>query len=173
VLFYVYPLKFLATGLLGPMIERHARGLDDGRFVMVVYSAGVVAIFSIFVLLYAHAWRGRRALELTAELGSGQCGLSDGSSPGEWRLPTQAELEALLDLRFSNPSISNAQGDAQWTQGDAFVGVESRFYWSSDLVDDCVGPLPGAIAVHLGDGTAQCRAIALSFTPFWPVRATP
>jgi len=117
--------------------------------------------------------RWRRALELTAELGSGQCGLSDGSSPGEWRLPTQAELEALLDLRFSNPSISNAQGDAQWTQGDAFVGVESRFYWSSDLVDDCVGPLPGAIAVHLGDGTAQCRAIAISFTPFWPVRATP
>jgi uncharacterized membrane protein len=66
VLFYVYPLKYLATGLLGPMIERKARGLDDGRFVMIVYSAGVVAIFSVFVLLYLHAWRRRRELQLTA-----------------------------------------------------------------------------------------------------------
>ncbi len=116
-------------------------------------------------------WRG--ALELTAELGHGGCGLSDGSSPGDWRLPTQTELEALLDLRFTAPSISNAQGDAQWTQGDAFVGVESRFYWSSDLVDDCLGVLPGAIVVNLGDGSARCRAIALFFSAFWPVRSTP
>jgi hypothetical protein len=117
--------------------------------------------------------RWRRAVELTAELGHGQCGLSDGSSPGAWRLPSQAELEALLDLRFTNPSVSNAQGDAQWTQGDAFLGVESRFYWSSDTVEDCLGRLPGAMAVHLGDGGAQCRAIALFFTPFWPVRGAP
>jgi hypothetical protein len=61
-----------------------------------------------------------RALNLTAALGDGQCGLTDGSSRGV-APSTQMELEA-LDLRFSNPSVSNAQGDAQWTQGDAFVG---------------------------------------------------
>jgi hypothetical protein len=83
------------------------------------------------------------------------------------------ELEALLDLRFSNPSLSNAQGDAQWTQGDAFVGIESRFYWSSDRVDECVGAQPGAVAVNLGSGGAQCRLLAIAFTRFWPVRATP
>jgi hypothetical protein len=83
------------------------------------------------------------------------------------------ELETLLDLRFTGPSVSNAQGDAQWTQGDAFVGVENRFYWSSDRVDDCVGALPGALAVHLGNGEARCRLIVLFFTRFWPVRATP
>ncbi len=116
-------------------------------------------------------WQG--ALNLTAALGDGQCGLTDGSSPGEWRLPTQMELEGLLDLRFSNPSVSNAQGDAQWSQGDAFVGIESRFYWSSDRVEECAGDLPGALAVNLGNGDAQCRLIAVAFTRFWPVRASP
>jgi hypothetical protein len=116
-------------------------------------------------------WQG--ALNLTAALGDGQCGLTDGTSPGDWRLPTQMELETLLDLRFANPSLSNAQGDSQWAQGDAFVGVENRFYWSSDRVDECVGAFPGAVAVHLGNGEARCRLIIIFFTRFWPVRATP
>lgn len=70
VLFYVYPLKYLATGLLGPLIEgAGGRGLADGRFVMIVYSAGVLAIFAIFTLLYSHAWSRRSTLELS---GSGE-----------------------------------------------------------------------------------------------------
>jgi hypothetical protein len=47
-------------------------------------------------------WQG--ALNITAALGDGQCGLTDGSGPGDWRLPSQMELEALLDLRFTNPA---------------------------------------------------------------------
>jgi hypothetical protein len=56
VLFYVYPLKFLATALLGPLV-----GLSDvprgwnGRVVMLTDSFGVVSIFAIFVLLCRHA----------------------------------------------------------------------------------------------------------------------
>jgi len=117
--------------------------------------------------------RWRRALELVGELGHGQCGLSDGSSPGDWRLPTQLELETLLDPRFTDPSLGNAQGDAQWTEGDAFAGVQSRFYWSSDPVEDCLATLPGAMAVNLGDGSARCLPIAITFLQFWPVRAMP
>ena len=65
VLFYVYPLKFLATALLSPLVGG-ARIIDgwDTRFVMLTYSTGVALIFGTFVLLYAHAWRRRRALEL-------------------------------------------------------------------------------------------------------------
>lgn len=66
VLFYVYPLKFLTTALLGPIVGLPGSGaLQDGRFVMVVYSSGIVVIFGVFVALYRHAWRHRTRLELT------------------------------------------------------------------------------------------------------------
>jgi uncharacterized membrane protein len=67
VLFYVYPLKFLTTALLGPALGLPATdALNDGRFVMVVYSVGVTLIFGLFALLYGHAWRRRVELELDA-----------------------------------------------------------------------------------------------------------
>ncbi len=65
VLFYVYPLKFLATALLGPLV-----GLPDvadgwsGKFVMLTYSSGVTLIFGLFLMLYRHAWSRREALGL-------------------------------------------------------------------------------------------------------------
>jgi uncharacterized membrane protein len=67
VLFYVYPLKFLATALLGPLV-----GLNDiprgwnGRFVMLTYSVGVVCVFGLLALLYRHAWSRRATLGLDA-----------------------------------------------------------------------------------------------------------
>jgi hypothetical protein len=63
VLFYVYPLKYLATVLLGPAgMPAHW----DGRFVMLTYSFGLFAIFGVFVLLYRHAWSQRGPLALDA-----------------------------------------------------------------------------------------------------------
>jgi uncharacterized membrane protein len=65
VLFYVYPLKFLATALLSPLVGgARVVGGWDTRFVMLTYSTGVALIFGTFVMLYSHAWRRRRALEL-------------------------------------------------------------------------------------------------------------
>ena len=65
VLFYVYPLKFLATALLSPLVGgTRVVGGWDTRFVMLTYSTGVALIFGTFVMLYSHAWRRRRALEL-------------------------------------------------------------------------------------------------------------
>jgi uncharacterized membrane protein len=66
VLFYVYPLKFLTVGGLGPLagMEDTPR-ITDGRTIMVLYSGGVVLIFGTFCLLYWHAWRLRRDLALT------------------------------------------------------------------------------------------------------------
>lgn len=68
VLFYVYPLKYLTTTLLAPVVglPRGAAGLGDGRFVMLVYSAGVAMIFGVFLLLYRHAWAARGQLGLDA-----------------------------------------------------------------------------------------------------------
>ena len=67
ILFYVYPLKFLTVGLIGPLmhmedvpnLEHHA------NIVMLAYSSGVALIFSTFALMYQHAWRNRDAMGLT------------------------------------------------------------------------------------------------------------
>ncbi len=71
------------------------------------------------------------ALTWSNSLGSGSCGLSDGSHSGDWRLPNREELESLIDFAYSNPAISNTAGTGQWTAGNPFTNVQSSFYWSS------------------------------------------
>lgn len=69
VLFYVYPLKFLTTFLLGRLFRLEyvptLTGADQVRTLMLLYSGGVVLIFGTFTLLYRHAWGRRDALALT------------------------------------------------------------------------------------------------------------
>lgn len=69
VLFYVFPLKFLTLALVGPltMPSDAVPSLNnlEGPMVMVLYSTGVVVIFTIFVLLHLHAWSRRHELELS------------------------------------------------------------------------------------------------------------
>jgi hypothetical protein len=57
--------------------------------------------------------------------------LTDGSSEGDWRIPTQKEWEAFVDTNYFNPALSNAAGTSKWTEGDAFNNVKPRYYWSS------------------------------------------
>ena len=75
VLFFVYPLKFVFGWVIGRVMGDPSTVLVDGRAVpvfqgtegatlMVVYSAGYVAVFAIFALLHLHALRLREALEL-------------------------------------------------------------------------------------------------------------
>ncbi|MCK5521612.1 MAG: DUF1566 domain-containing protein [Thiomargarita sp.] len=56
----------------------------------------------------------KTAMQNAAQLADGKCGLSDGSKPGDWRLPTKEEWKVM---------ISN--------KGDAFSGVQTYYYWSS------------------------------------------
>ena len=74
VLFYVYPLKFIFTMLLGGIFgaTRPAGSATyvDGASLMLIYSAAVFVLFLIFALLYWHALRqSREQLKLDA-LGS-------------------------------------------------------------------------------------------------------
>jgi uncharacterized membrane protein len=62
VLFYVYPLKFLWTNLIGG--QRAGFTPVEGRMLLVVYGLGGAAVFLVFVLLYRHAWRLRDELDL-------------------------------------------------------------------------------------------------------------
>jgi uncharacterized membrane protein len=75
VLFYVYPLKFLFTFLVGQLThgvlmpggEAHAALFQDAseaRALLIIYGLGFAAVFGVFALLYLYAYRKRQALEL-------------------------------------------------------------------------------------------------------------
>lgn len=68
VLFYVYPLKFVFTFLFLQIIGAAPPGsLDETQasVVMRIYAVGFAAVFILFALMYAHAYKFRRALGLT------------------------------------------------------------------------------------------------------------
>jgi hypothetical protein len=77
------------------------------------------------------------ALTWSNNLAGGYCGLSDGSTAGQWRLPNVKELQSLIVFAYYNPALSNAAGTAKWVEGDPFTGVQlTSAYWSSTTVRD-------------------------------------
>jgi hypothetical protein len=46
-------------------------------------------------------------------------------------LPSVNELQSLISYEWYFPALSNASGTAQWSEGNAFSGVQSYAYWSS------------------------------------------
>lgn len=69
-----------------------------------------------------------------AGLQTGACGLTDNSTPGDWRLPTREEFEAILlsscptaPMIVGNGSpITGCYSDNSWA-----TGVQSNVYWTS------------------------------------------
>ena len=59
VLFYIYPMKYLFSNL-----TRQNREQLGGPNLMIIYSLGFVGIFTLYLLMYWHAWRKRDELEL-------------------------------------------------------------------------------------------------------------
>lgn len=70
------------------------------------------------------------ALSKAARLNDGECGLSDGSSEGEWRLPNALELLSLVDFAYDTPALPDTSGTGQWQEGKPFINLEND-YWSS------------------------------------------
>jgi hypothetical protein len=62
------------------------------------------------------------ALSSANTLASGSCGLTDGSTAGQWRLPNINELESLVDAQRTTPALP---------LDHPFTGVQSDLYWSS------------------------------------------
>jgi uncharacterized membrane protein len=66
-LFYVYPLKFVFTLLFSEITGADVTanlGWHEASVLMRIYAAGFAAVFLLFVLMYAHAYRLRRELGL-------------------------------------------------------------------------------------------------------------
>ena len=70
-----------------------------------------------------------------AELQSGQCGLTDGSVRGNWRLPSVDEWNAIMTNCFPSPggpSIRDKHGLTCYSVGTPWAtGVVADYYWSS------------------------------------------
>jgi uncharacterized membrane protein len=66
VLFYVYPLKFVFTMLFAEIMGTDAvnLGWHEASVLMRIYAIGFASVFLLFVLMYGHAYRLRRELEL-------------------------------------------------------------------------------------------------------------
>ena len=106
------------------------------------------------------------AMDTAAALHTGECGLTDGSSKGDWRLPTKEEWEVLFDKNYYGPTLSNAAGTGQWSEGDAFNNVQSRFYWSSTTYEAYTD---GAWRVHMSNGYVDGYPTTFYYY-VWPVR---
>jgi hypothetical protein len=122
---------------------------DDGTV-----QAGVPLIFPRFIdhndgtivdtmtgfvwLKQADCIRGSWSDALTAvnSLAGGQCGLSDGSTAGQWRMPNRNELLSLSDRAQTNMAqyldYTYRNKDGSVFQGPIFTNyIEAQYYWTS------------------------------------------
>ena len=76
------------------------------------------------------------AMEIVDEIADGECRLSDGSKPGDWRLPSASEFTALVNTEWASvgPALSDRRGMRAWQDGDAFSGVQEAYYWTRSVV---------------------------------------
>ena len=103
-------------------------------------------------------------------LASGQCGLSDRSIAGQWRLPTREEWADLMREALSDgctyPALSDAKVLGCWSEGDPFLNAPAGYYWSSTGSE---GISNRAWNVNVSTG-AEIETLRTSGGNVWPVR---
>jgi hypothetical protein len=101
------------------------------------------------------------------------CGLSDNSSPGEWRLPSISEwremTENAADQGCQNPALTDDLGLSCWTDectSCSFYDVQSTWYWSAS--SEVLNP-SNAYVLNLRYGSVTWN-VKPGVLPVWPVR---
>jgi hypothetical protein len=111
-----------------------------------------------------------------AGLEDGECGFTDGSSPGDWRLPTIEEWDSTVARAFtlgctgaSAPSLTNILGTACFSVGpQPFTNVQSTYYWSSTAYENLENR---AWLMDLSSGTHPYTLRTYMGSYVWPVRS--
>jgi hypothetical protein len=83
------------------------------------------------------------ALISVNQLSAGSCGLTDASTPGQWRMPNLIELESLIDASSVNPALPASS---------PFFNVSNGVYWSSTSYYGGIGGSGAAWTIRFGDG---------------------
>jgi len=136
VLFYVYPLKFLFTGLMarwtgyGPAAAA-AGTWSDGRSLLQLYGIGFLAVFAGLAALYAHAWRRRAAL---------------GFDP-----LTAHDARAGLARHLATAAVAVIAILLAWLLPERLTGFAGFFY-------AVLGPVHGVLGYRLGRRRAEIAA---------------
>lgn len=108
------------------------------------------------------------------------CGLSDGSSPGDWRLPSITEWVAMVAeavVLGCNPAMTNDAGTFCWSACDprdvfcsSFTNVSSESAWSASTRLNIGGVTSVARIIHLLDGSNDSQLKFIDDTLVLPVR---
>lgn len=146
VLFYIYPLKFVAGFLFKTFSGQSTAGVfsshEDIPMMMTIYAAGFTAVFVVFALLYLHAYRLRDRMQLTQlQIVAAQHHIADCAIMAGAGLFSIA-LAQLLPASIGGP----AAGFSYFLIGPAQFAVGSYF-----------GRRLKALAQH-GDGSARATA---------------
>jgi hypothetical protein len=101
------------------------------------------------------------------QLASGQCGLTDGSTAGTWRLPNMIELESLVDVSTNNLALSLET---------YFSNVSSGIYWTSTAYYGGETGSTFAWTIRFSDGEfvndSVSNVMATSTNSVWAVKGT-
>lgn len=107
------------------------------------------------------------ALVIVNTLASGNCGLSDGSTAGQWRMPNLNEMESLIDVSAANPALP---------ANNPFRNVSNGVYWSSTPYYGGVTGSSDAWPVRLSDGRymndSSSNVMASTSNNIWAVKGT-
>lgn len=113
-------------------------GLDSPRFLDNQNGTITDTMTGLIWLKQADCIQGQwsDALAAVTQLASGQCGLSDSSAPGQWRMPNRNELESLSDRAQTNMGqyfdYTYLNQDGSVYQAPIFIDyVEQQYYWTS------------------------------------------
>jgi hypothetical protein len=168
-------IKLQATGFHVP----YAAGDDS------TVQAGVPLIFPRFIdhgdgtiidtmtglvwLKQADCIRGSWSDALTAvnSLAGGQCGLSDGSTAGQWRMPNRNELLSLSDRAQTNMAqyldYTYRNKDGSVSQGPIFTNyIEAKYYWTSTT--DATDPSEAWTVYSCDFGVYDIAKTAIGYT---------
>lgn len=106
------------------------------------------------------------AMAEAQQLAGGACGLSDGSTAGQWRVPNVWEMESIVDESASAPAL---------TAGSPFINLAGGGYWTSTSIFSSPTSAPDAWAIDLSSGqyiddtTTNVKTHALAV---WAVKGT-
>jgi hypothetical protein len=168
-----------ATHAAGPCFDNTNRYVNCGNGTVTDMWTGVIWLQRADCLGSAD-WS--TANERALALKTGDCGLTDSSMPGDWRLPTMAEWQATLMQGISlqcylgnGPDLTNDLATDCLSAGPtSFVGVASASYWSSStlLFHDAFSQkvIDLSRAWNPGLGGSGSPGLKTSANRVWPVR---
>jgi len=124
---------YYQTGIVSPS----PRFTDNGNGTVTDEKTGLVWLKNATCF---GGWNWAKSLTDCLTLNSGECGLTDGSLEGYWRMPNRFEMESLLDFGNQGPALP---------VDHPFHNVSFFTYWTSTSSNDNPG-LAHAVALTFG-----------------------